>query len=94
MAGHFAVARVNGSALADLNVFGLGFRNANLGLKAPRIRYPRQVRAGRHALAHLDRNLLEHARDAGAQAQRASLAGSEQVQRAVLLHLGVLRGQL
>ena len=59
------VARVDGRRLADQDVLGLGLRDADDRLELVRHGHAGQVGADGDALALLDRDQLEHARDAG-----------------------------
>src|SRR4029453_13121599 len=71
------VARVDFRVLPDPDVLRLGFRDAQLGFQVRRIRDAREVRAGRHLRAALDRYFLEDAGHAGLHLEIVQLADAE-----------------
>jgi hypothetical protein len=68
-----AVARVDLGLLADGQIARLRFGNPQFGLEARRVGDAGEVGAGRHLLADVDGDLLEHAVHAGAHAQLLDL---------------------
>ncbi len=89
-----AVAGVHGDPLADLDVLGLGLGDPELRLESVGPGHSRQVDSGRHPLSDLDRHLLKHAVDPGADLQRVDLAAPKPRDGPDLLDLGALHLEL
>src|SRR5947199_1241427 len=89
-----AVAGVDRGPQAELDVLGLHLGDVQLGLELLGPGDARQHRAGGHLLAHLHRQLLEHAGDAGPHLERIHLVLSQLVERRVLFDPGALGGEL
>ena len=64
MTGDDPVPCIDRRGLPNLNVFGLGLGNAELGFQRRWVAHPCQVGARGHALALFQGYLLEHARNA------------------------------
>src|SRR6185295_4564302 len=93
-AGYDHGARVDRGAHPHLHVLGLHLGDAQLGLELFRPGHPRQHHARRHALAHLHRQLLELAGDAGPHLERVHLPPPQLVHGAHLVHPSPLGREL
>ena len=94
MAVDDAVARVDGSQLADGDVLGLRLGDLQLGLQLLGLNYPGQEGARAHALANVHGDLLQHAGHTRFDAHSFNLALLQLPHRAKLLHGRLLHGQL
>ena len=89
-----AVARVDAGLLADLHVLGLGLRDADHGLELAGLGHAREVGARGDALAHLHRELLQHAVHARLELQGLHLGAPQPGRGHALLGHRALHGQL
>jgi hypothetical protein len=89
-----AVAGVDDGELADLDVLGLGFGDANLGLEPRGIGDAREVAAGLDLGADLDGKKLEDAVHAGAHREGVEFVAPQPGLGAEAIDLGLLDGEL
>src|ERR1700733_4450614 len=93
VAVHDTVARIDGRALADDDVFRLCLRNLDFGFQFFWIGDARDVCADGYALADIDGKQLQHAGDARANMQRVGLALAQFIHGACLFEVRLLRLQ-
>ena len=86
-----AVARVDGSGLADGDILGLGFGDFDFGLEMLGIGDAGEIRARNNVLADLDGDELKNALNAGANVKGIEFAAFEVIEGALLIDFRLLR---